>query len=293
MRAMIATSLIIISCVTLAAQEPRLTARELFYGISGARRASVPPGPAPSSGSAGRGSKESKTKTVPPVAGIPKTGGSKQQGQAGGTGPGATQTLVADVRPESNPLGLRYSLLKRTSPGNYSEVDVDTTFQSGDSIRITVQANQDAYLYIFNRGSSGVWQPLFPAADIDNGTNRIPGLRNYEVPAGGHFTFVDQPGDERLFIVLSRQPDSIEKLILSMGRGTPRPQEPAGPARLQTVSLDDAAIGRIRDSLVARDLVFEKVNDESSQRKEKAFYVVNAAGGADSRVVADLTLKHR
>jgi hypothetical protein len=192
------------------------------------------------------------------------------------------------------PLGLRYGILMGNSGSQYSEVQVDTVFRSGDSIRVSIESNDDAYLYIVNKGAGGTWSLLFPSADIDKGNNRVTAHRRYEIPSQGRFTFVDPSGEEHLFVVLSREPEpDLEKLIYSLGRPAATPSRPEPPVlTVQAVAINDDVVGKLRNA-VARDLVFEKVNDDTSDRKEKAAYVVNATGGSLGRVVADLSLKHQ
>jgi hypothetical protein len=125
----------------------------------------------------------------------------------------------------------------------------------------------------------------------------------YEIPSGYVFTFDEQPGEERLFIVLSRQPEKdLEGLIYSLSGGQ-KPAEPAKPpeGRLllaqNLVNIEDGLVDRLRN-VYARDLIIEKVDETSpppapGQAKEKAVYVVNPARSADSRVVADVTLNHK
>src|SRR5262249_30183429 len=86
----------------------------------------------------------------------------KPSGQAtpAATSSEAPQT-VATVA-SGAPLGLRYSILKQTSGRQVAEVDGDTAFRSGERIRLAVEANDNAYLYIVQRGSSGNWSLLFP-----------------------------------------------------------------------------------------------------------------------------------
>jgi hypothetical protein len=60
--------------------------------------------------------------------------------------------------------------------------------------------------------------------------------------------------------------------------------------------IDDAAVGRVRGDLVARDLVFEKVDESKlspTQQKETAVYVVNKNAGPNGKVVVDLKLEHK
>ena len=201
------------------------------------------------------------------------------------------------------PLGLRYSFLRNTGGDEYGEVDPeDTVFHSGDRIRVAFQSNDEGYLYIVMKGTSGTWKVLFPSAEIADGSNHVSGGRQTLIPPPpDRFAFDEQAGEERLFIVLSRNPEpSLEKLIYSLGSGSPGPAgQPAGaqePKHLLSASLgpvDDALVGRLRNQVYARDLVFEKVDDSTpGEKKEKAVYVVNPTGSAESRLVADVTLKH-
>ncbi len=61
-------------------------------------------------------------------------------------------------------------------------------------------------------------------------------------------------------------------------------------------SIDNSAVGRLHQTY-SRDLVIERVGDTGSatpaDNNEKAVYVVNATGSADSAVVADINLVHR
>lgn len=121
------------------------------------------------------------------------------------------------------PLGLRYSLLLSRANEAYREVDAASTFRSGDRLKITVESNDDAYLYVIARGSSGMWKVLFPVSEVANGDNLIQPFRRYEVPNGGRF-FDDQAGEEKLFLVLSRKPEkNFEDLIYSITQPPPNP----------------------------------------------------------------------
>jgi hypothetical protein len=211
---------------------------------------------------------------------------------------GEAQVINAALNPEL-PLGLRYSFLKQQGNGT-AEVDTATAFRSGERIRLTVESNDSAYLYLVLLGSSGKWSVLFPSAQIAGGNNHIERGHRYTIPAQHWFAFDDQVGEEKLFILLSRQPqEDLEKLIYSLQKG-PAAQPanaPAGEKLLMAEALpvDDELIGRLREAVYARDLVFEKVDDTGAadSQGEKAIYIVNRTGDDDSRVVADVTLVHR
>jgi hypothetical protein len=200
------------------------------------------------------------------------------------------------------PLGLRYSILKREG-GESTEVGPGSVFRSGDRIRLRVEANADGYLYIVHRGSSGVWKPLFPSSEVAGGSNKIEKGKSYEIPSGYVFTFDEQPGEEKLFIVLSRRTETdLDGLIYSLS-GAQTPAEPARPPESKVllaqnlVNISDGVVNQMR-KVYARDLIIEKVDETTpavaaAPPKEKAVYVVNPARSGDSRVVADVTLTHK
>jgi len=255
----------------LAAQQDKgakLTARELFYASA------EPPAPAP-------------RKSAKPAA-KPKPPASNPQSPA-------IPVIAAAYTPKGPlpALGLRYTILKRNQDSQ-AETDADAVFHAGDKIRLAVETNDDGYLYVVNRGSSGTWKVLFPSAEIKGGDNRIQRHTRFEIPSGYTFTFDEQAGEEKLFIVLSRQPEpDLEGLIYSLGQKS-GPAEPQKPKMLlASASFNDDIIGRLRNAY-ARDLIVEKVDDEQpGPKKEKAVYAVNPTGSADSRVVADIALRHQ
>jgi len=258
-------------------QKKKLTAREMFYTAPAASA----PQPQP----------------TPP----PKPPGLKPPSPTPPQPPEPSPKVVAVAYKPTAPLGVRYSILKKLDDQTV-EVDPGGVFRAGDRIRVSVEVNDTAYLYIVNRGTSGAWKVLFPSAEIEGGNNRVERGRRYEVPAGYVFTFDEQPGTEQLFLVLSRQPEAdLEKLIYSLSRRpaeTPAapPPEEKGPKLLLAQNLgpiDDSLVGRLRRSY-ARDLIIEKVNESTpGEKKETAVYVVNKATRADSRVVVDISLNHQ
>jgi uncharacterized protein DUF4384 len=280
------------------AGQETLTAREIFYNAK-----------APASPPAANPQRATTAPAKSKALGTVKSAAKEKESPASGTTVGTAGTAVANAADQAaptvrvqtvsySPLGLRYSLLRRVGPGQYAEINPDTTFRSGEGLRVSVESNDPAYLYIVARGTSGTWTVLFPNAAINKGDNRIEPRNRYEIPAGGQFTFDQQPGTERVFVILSRTQESdLEGLIYSLDRTqSPARSAPAPPVKtivLNIPAIPDALVGRIREQLVSRDLVFEKVDDVTSDRKEKAVYVVNATGAADSRVLADLSLRHQ
>src|SRR5690242_11234172 len=256
----------------------KLTARELFYS------AVEPPPPA---------AKKAQKPAAKPKPAIRKSSPAPEESAASNAP--SIPVLNAAYRPQGPraALGLRYTILKKAGD-TQTEVSADAVFHAGDRIRLAVETNDDGYLYVVNRGSSGTWKLLFPSPEIKNGDNRIQRRVRYEVPAGYTFTFDEQAGEEKLFMVLAREPEpDLESLIYSLGQkgGTP-----AGVKKpkvlLASAAFGDDVIGRLRNTY-ARDLIVEEVDDEQAGPKtEKAVYAVNPTGSADSRVVADVALKH-
>jgi uncharacterized protein DUF4384 len=259
MKHILALTILAASMGMLQAQEPNLKARELFY--TPPPDAAKPAAPAPKAPEA-----KAATKTV-----------------AKSTTKSGTHTLSASV-----PLGLRYAVLKRDANGQYNEVDPDTSFGSGDRIRLKVDANTSGYLYVVMRGSSGTWKLLFPSAEVAGGSNHVSKGESRQIPSGerGQFVFDEQAGNEKLFIVLTRQPEpDLDKLIYSMG-GTV--SKDGTRSLVAQASLGDDVVSKLRAQVNSRDLVFEKVDST-----ENAAYVVNPSNAPDARLVVDIALKHK
>ena len=273
-----------------------LSAREIFYS---------PPAAEPQAKKTASQPAKAKEKKLVETAKSNLPEGKPQEPKSSSSTPskpGGNMMEVAYTPSDAVPLGIRYSLLQRVGTSSL-EVDADTVFHSGDRIRLRVDVNTSGYLYIISRGSSGNWKPLFPSSEIAGGDNRVQKGIQYEIPSGYVFTFDEQPGSEKLFLVFSRQPVSdLEGLIYSLSdEQKTKPKEnarpDAGKLLLAQVNIRDTLIDRLR-GISARDLVIEKVDEKappnpSAPEKEKAVYVVNPSRSANARVVADVTLTHQ
>jgi len=285
------TGILLAVCAAVEAQNrANLTPREMFYDPP------ATPVKQPAPGQPGKATKNAKSpapgKSTATAAG-PAGANSSTAGTATAAGGGTSTSsspALQNVSVSYTPLGLRYSLLKK-SGDEYVEVDVNTTFQSGDSIKLNVESNDDAFLYVINKGTSGSWNVLFPSADIDNGNNHVKARRRVDVPGKGRFTFDDRAGEEGVFVVLSRdvEPD-LERLIYSLGKPESQPSRTDSPKSITVQLIKDDVVEKIRRNFTSRDLIFENVNDAA--KAEKASYVVNATGGSGGRVIADVSLKH-
>jgi hypothetical protein len=254
------------------AQDAGLKARELFY--------SPPPDTT---------SQPPAKKSLP--ARIPQT-----RPTPGGS-PGASPRVTPVANVANVPLGLRYSVLKRDGSGKFVEVDPDSSFRSGDAIRLTVDANSSGYLYVVAQGPSGKWKPLFPSEEAGGGSNRIERGSSQQIPPADMrpLVFDQQTGTEKLFLVLSRKPEpDLDTLIYSITGGGS-----SGDKKLMAqATVGDDVVSRLRQEVKSRDLVFEKIDEMSIQtngsevKTEKATYVVNPSRTDDARLVVDVALKH-
>jgi len=106
---------------------------------------------------------------------------------------------------ESLNTGLRYWIeMKRN--GVTQRVSNKTQFKSGDTIRFHVRSNIDGYAYILlSNGSRGERAVLFPD-DKAGEKNRVGAGRDYVLPQDGSLTFDENPGVEKLTLLLSRTP---------------------------------------------------------------------------------------
>jgi hypothetical protein len=300
----VALAVLISTAAVCAQNEKKLTARELFYSpvteAKPAPAAAKPASPKPAQIA-------KKQQTQPPKTAPDRTEPvyqAKQRSETTRTDTPSTN-VVQKVSNGSDvtgpPLALRYSLLKQNSDGEYVEVDPETVFRSGDRLKVSVEANDAAHLYIVQQGSSKAWNVLFPNEDTTHGDNRVDRNRRVTIPGGGRFTFDDQAGTERLFIVLSRTAESdLEKIIYDLSRKQASPAStPAEETRpkmmLAQSRIDDSVVNRLRGHMIARDLVFEKVDDKPapSGKPEKAMYYATQDRSSRARIVVDLNLRHQ
>jgi len=189
-------------------------------------------------------------------------------------------------------LGLRYSLLHLQPGGSWREVDTSTVFTSGDRIRLQVEANQPGFLYVLHQGSSQEWFVM------EGSPIRVAMGQRSDVPPGGRFYFDHQPGEEKLFLVLSRARDVELDRMLGISPAVPPDTPPAAapaPETPRTRSPVQLAFLRTLETEVrSRNLAFEKVDLTSAPaRAEHAVYVVNTSLGAGARVVVQVSLQHR
>ena len=283
------TSLIPIVFASLAlaqnsAPESRLTAREIFYAAPVAATAAKP-----------------KPVTPSPYALNKNT---EMAGNANAQKPSTDLPvrLAHETNTNGSGLAMRWTITQLMPDGNKKEVPTTKAFKSGDRINVRVEVNDFGYLYILSRGSSGKWSPLFPSLQISGGDNRVGPNQAYTIPAGFVFKFDDNPGQEQLFVIFSRKPESdLDGLIYKVSpdrKNAPNApvQQAPGIILAANFSIGDPYVNKVR-TMYARDLVVEKVDGEVKTsslgpRFEHASYVASKRQD-DPRVVAEVTLIHK
>lgn len=295
--------LTILAAAANAQDRGGLKARELFYSpVQPATTQTPPPADPPKTA-------PKATPKAPPkqTASTTKQSSASTQAKTGASKSGTPDTAhTLAVQAAAPPLGLRYAVLKRDPSGAFKEVDAETSFKSGDRIRLQVDANTSGYLYVVMQGSSGNWRVLFPSFEVAMGSNQVRKGQSLQIPPGdrGQFVFDDQAGTEKIFLVLTRQPQpDLDKLVYAITNpAVPSPADSGlGRVIIAQATFGDDVVNRLRSDVQARDLVFEKVDSDDSPtanaagagaRIENAAYVVNPSTAQDARLVVDVSLKH-
>ena len=73
---------------------------------------------------------------------------------------------------------------------------------------------------------------MFPSPEIASGSNRVEGFHTYIFPPEHRYVFDRQAGEEKIFIVFSRDPKpDFEQLVYSLQGGKTKPVSRAGAGR--------------------------------------------------------------
>ena len=218
---------------------PALSARTLFYGGE--------PGRADARAMA----KEQEQAMKPLAESAPqanrlerKPEGLLRLGKAAGT---ATQL---------RPLGLRYSFAARGTDGQEREVDAATASKSTELARLTVEANQDAYLQVWKTVGSSMPQLLLPEKETGQISLKI---------AAGQRQYIPLPTDSGRVTLTAR---------LS--------RVPFGPSTRQEAAISDRlSPNQLQESFTA---------SSPTGSQEQATYVVNQDLSTTAQIVVDITL---
>jgi hypothetical protein len=216
-----------------------VSARALFYGGETARLD-------------GRSMAQEKERAMkPPAESAPQAGRLERimdqftlAGKAGGT---ATQF---------RPLGLRYSFVVRGTDGQEQEVDAATASKSVQPAFLTVEANQDAYLQVWQTVGSSTPQLLWPEKETGQISLKMTAGQRQRIP------LPMESGPVPLTARLSRVP--------------------FGPITRQEVTMSDRlSPTQIQESFTASG---------PTGSHERATYVVNQDPSTTAQIAVDITL---
>jgi len=189
---------------------------------------------------------------------------------------GSAKAMFASTATNAAP-GLRFRMILEGPDGKATDVDPARDFHTGDRIKFAFESNVDGYLYVAQQGTSGNWTVLFPHPDINGGRNEVKRFEEHEVPNDNYFTMAGNPGQEQIFVFLSREPMStlpgFDRPVKAFERGSP------------------TLVATLASSIQSRDLVLEK-DRASGGKSPQATYIVNKAE-LGKAVTANFTLAHK
>jgi len=200
--------------------------------------------------------------------------------------------------PEVRHLGLRYNLLLVDQQSGESQpVDSDRVFQPGECVALDLEANHSGYLYVLDRGSSGTWNPLLPSAEMPDESNVVSSRARIRVPQNYCFKIEGPPGEERVFVVLSRNPDELYGLDETIRNASaPAPpvlrQEGAAPVMAAENRLAHE-VSKMEGGMGKRDLKIAKIEQaKTPEEPPGSVYIVNASAVPSGKVVTEIRIRH-
>ena len=109
----------------------------------------------------------------------------------------------------TGPIGLGYTLFKKSTSGEAVRVDPSQEFRSDDRLRFIIESNIAGYLYIFHQENDTSPKLIYPDVRLKRGDNRLEAHLQYEIPSKEEpgdwwFNFVGPAATERFYLVVSR-----------------------------------------------------------------------------------------
>lgn len=189
---------------------------------------------------------------------------------------GGAKAMFASTATNVAP-GLRFRMILEGPDGKATDVDPARDFHTGDRIKFAFESNVDGYLYVAQQGTSGNWTVLFPNPEINGGRNQVKRFEEHEVPNDTYFRLEGNPGQEQIFVFLSREPmktlPGFDQPVKGFERSSP------------------TLVATLASSIQSRDLVLEK-DRASGGKGPQATYIVNKAE-LGKAVTASFALNHR
>jgi hypothetical protein len=165
---------------------------------------------------------------------------------------GKAAGTVAHIRP----LGLRYSFVVRGTDGQEREVDATTASKSIQSVFLTVEANQDAYLQVWETVGSSTPQLLWPEKEAGQISLKITAGQRQQIP-----------------LPMEMRPVTLTARLSRV---------PSGP-----ITRQDAALF---DRLSSNQLQESITPSGAAGSQERATYIVNQDPSTTAQLAVDITL---
>jgi len=148
-----------------------------------------------------------------------------------------------------------------------------------------------------HEGTTGRRNLLFPLPQ-DAGANRVTKFVTVTVPPGaGYFQFDQNPGIEKLYLIVSRRPVGDIERILRPGGAPKSPNPPATPPKVsrpaEISAEENAVLNQLLDRglrRVARDVIY---HPETTPSGAQATYAVDTGDGNEEPIVLQLDLDHK
>jgi hypothetical protein len=251
------------STASFAQEAAKLSARELFYREDSAAPLAPSPKPKP------------KPKPAEPTTTTP-------------TG--------VPVVPAAMHLGVRYNVLQITDRETKRRklVDPDKVFKAGDCVAIELTPNRSAYLYVFNRASSGAWQRLLPSPDMPGERRQVSNGQTTIIPSEHCFEFDQHAGTETLLVLLTQNEDDVRRLGEAVRTGAPSdPAAPSAPAMLAGGRVPQQ-LEMMRDGqMIGRDIRMAKIGSpQQDGEPPNSVYAVRTSASTSDRLVLEIRLRH-
>jgi hypothetical protein len=183
----------------------------------------------------------------------------------------SASTNAAAVAP-----GIRFRMIVAGPDDQPTDVDPARDFHTGERIRFAFESNIDGYLYVAQQGTSGNWTVLFPNPEIAGGRNVVKRFEEYVIPDDNWFKLDGKPGEEQLFVFLSREPmntlPGFDRPVTTFERSSP------------------SLVAQLEGTIASRDLILAK--DSAATKGQRATYVVNKAE-LGKAVTAKFTINHK
>ncbi len=214
----------------------------------------------------------------------------QQKGPEEAAGPAIPPVGMGGARTAGavKPLGLRFSVEKQDQKNEFIETNPEGPFQPSDALRLTLEANEPGFLYVFRLEPRGEWRWISHSGAGDkegkgSGVEVLSGIR-YIIPGTGVLPLYGTATVNKMMVIYSRQPRPELQVFDPAVRELE--QRDDGP------SADlESLLSRARIETSARPLFVEPVQPDTPKgSQERAVYIVNPEATREAVIAVELTL---